>query len=47
MATHSFKFDPNAGTSQGVNLVVNTGANFKDSFTITNPQSIYFQKSST
>ena len=34
MASHSFKFDPNAGTSQGVNLVINTGANFKDSFTI-------------
>ena len=34
MASQSFKFDPNAGTSQGVNLVINTGENFKDSFTI-------------
>jgi len=34
MATHSFKFDPNAGTSQGVNLVVNTGANYRDNYEI-------------
>ena len=35
MANHSFKFDPSAGTAQGINLVVNTGANFRDEFTIT------------
>ena len=35
MAKHSFKFDPGAGVAQGVNLVVNTGANFRDEFTIT------------
>ena len=46
MASHSFKFDPNAGTSQGVNLVINTGANFKDSFTITNPSGTAFDFSS-
>ena len=35
MANHSFKFDPSAGTAQGLNLVINTGANFRDEFTIT------------
>jgi len=35
MAKHSFKFDPDAGVAQGVNLVVNGGANFRDEFSVT------------
>jgi hypothetical protein len=42
MATHSFKFDPNAGTSQGVNLVVNTGANYRDNYEIKDVNSSSF-----
>ena len=42
MAQHSFKFDPDAGVSQGVNLVVNTGSTFKDGFTITRPNGSAF-----
>ena len=47
MAKHSFKFDPGAGVAQGVNLVVNTGANFRDEFTITdvNGSAFSFTKS--
>ena len=42
MASHSFKFDPDAGVSQGVNLVINTGSTFKDGFTITRPNGTTF-----
>ena len=42
MAQHSFKFDPDAGVSQGVNLVINTGSTFKDGFTITRPNGTTF-----
>jgi hypothetical protein len=46
MATHSFKFNPSAGVAQGVNLVINTGANYRDNFTITNPSGTAFDFSS-
>tara|TARA_R100001594_G_scaffold19756_1_gene38447 strand:- start:5813 stop:6451 length:639 start_codon:yes stop_codon:yes gene_type:complete len=42
MAQHSFKFDPDAGVAQGVNLVINTGSTFKDGFTITRPNGSAF-----
>jgi len=32
MATHKITFDPSSGISYGVNLVINTGADFKDTF---------------
>lgn len=36
MASHTLNFDPTSGVTYGVNLVINCGANFKDSFTIKN-----------
>ena len=42
MAQHSFKFDPDAGVAQGVNIKINTGSTFKDGFTITRPNSDAF-----
>ncbi len=33
MAKHTITFDPDAGIAYGVNLVINTGSNFKDTFT--------------
>tara|TARA_R100000742_G_C4270156_1_gene88810 strand:+ start:29 stop:667 length:639 start_codon:yes stop_codon:yes gene_type:complete len=42
MAQHSFKFDPDAGVAQGVNLVINTRSTFKDGFTITRPNGSAF-----
>jgi len=36
MASHTLNFDPTSGVAYGVNLVINCGANFKDSFTIKN-----------
>jgi hypothetical protein len=35
MAKHSFKFDPDSGVAQGIDLVINGGANFRDEFAIT------------
>ena len=35
MAKHSFKFDPDAGVAQGVNIVINGGANYRDQYNIT------------
>ena len=34
MASHTLNFDPTSGVAYGVNLVINCGANFKDSFTV-------------
>ena len=34
MASHTLNFDPTSGVAYGVNLVINCGANFNDSFTI-------------
>lgn len=34
MANHTITFDPDARVSYGVNLVINTGAEFKDTFTV-------------
>ena len=34
MATHTITFDPTSGVAYGVNLVINTGATFNDSFTV-------------
>ena len=34
MASHTITFDPTSGIAYGVNLVINTGATFKDSFTV-------------
>ena len=42
MATHSFKFNPSAGVAQGVNLVINTGANYRDNYEITDVNSSSF-----
>jgi len=35
MASHTIKFDPSAGVAYGVNLKINAGATFSDSFTVT------------
>ena len=47
MAKHSFKFDPDAGVAQGVNIVINGGANYRDQYTITdvNGSAFNFTKS--
>jgi hypothetical protein len=34
MATHTITFDPTSGVPYGANLTINTGATFKDSFTV-------------
>jgi hypothetical protein len=34
MATHTITFDPTSGIAYGVNLVINTGSTFTDSFTV-------------
>jgi len=34
MASHTITFDPTSGVAYGVNLVINTGATFNDSFTV-------------
>jgi hypothetical protein len=34
MAKHTITFDPETGVSYGVNLVINIGSNFNDSFTV-------------
>ena len=34
MAHHTIVFDPDSKVSYGVNLVINTGADFKDNFTV-------------
>jgi hypothetical protein len=34
MANHTITFDPDARVSYGVNLVINTGSEFKDNFTV-------------
>jgi hypothetical protein len=42
MATHTLNFDPTSGVAYGVNLVINCGANFKDSFTVKTSSGIPF-----
>ena len=42
MAKHSFKFDPDAGVAQGVNIVINGGANYRDQYNITDVNSSAF-----
>ena len=42
MAKHSFKFDPDAGVAQGVNVVINGGANYRDQYNITDVNSSAF-----
>lgn len=34
MASHTLNFDPTSGVAYGVNLVINCGASFDDSFTV-------------
>lgn len=34
MANHTISFDPESRVSHGVNLVINTGSEFKDNFTV-------------
>ncbi len=42
MAQHSFIFDPDAGVAQGVNIVINGGANYRDQYNITDVNSSAF-----
>jgi hypothetical protein len=42
MANHTITFDPDARVSYGVNLVINTGSEFKDNFTVLTTSSSAF-----
>ena len=42
MANHTITFDPDSRVSYGVNLVINTGSEFKDNFTVLTTSSSAF-----